>query len=110
MALVDFMDESSEMYMEARSGADQFERMDKKAKSDDLKWDKYSEKTGMHYANTHGKKGAVDAMRSIKNAEANGTEKDNKHIHYIGHALDAMDRHDRRHPDRKLKEGAIEFI
>lgn len=125
MSLIDFMDESSEMYMEARDSDTQLQRMERKWDEIDNTKPKNPRElhTAMKKVNDitgkvnkiydhdvkYNKKEAINTLNNFRNKT--GDEYDNRRSkeRYM-HALDAMDRHDRRHPDRKLKEGVIEFI
>lgn len=126
MSLVDFMDESSEMYMEARDADTQTKRMERKTGDIEKDMDGATTPRKVHNAAKrasdltgrmnklydhdlkHNKKAAKDTVAYMN---GKGNEYDQKkHGERAMHAIDAMERHDRRHPDRKLKEGVIEFI
>lgn len=118
MSLIDFMDESSEMFMEARDEEKQLNRMGKKIEKDfDGKVksprdankamknvQKYTDKGERLYNHDmkYNKKAANDQRRAF-----NGdTDAANRYEKRAAYALDAMDRHERRHKN----ESAIDFI
>ena len=117
MALVDFMDESSEMYMEARNGAREVDRMDSKIKTgeDAAKAREYERRVKDHMRHTNNKDvheytnkniGLGKNIRDPRKGVDYDTFKHNRSVQNVIGAMDAMERHDRRHKH----EGAIELI
>lgn len=118
MALVDFMDESSEMYMEAREQGAQNDRMTRKMEkgvTDNPRSPKELNYTAKRISSAtddynklyqhdlkYNKKAANDTRRAFNGDDEAG----DRSLSRAAYALDAMDRNRRRHKH----EGAIELI
>lgn len=109
MSLLDFMDESSEMFMEARDGEKEADRVVRKAINGGLNKDDEKKVTD-HLKKTDNRAYKSYNSSSIKMKEdpehAHKNMRNNDGVQKVASAMDAMDRHRRRHKH----EGAIEFI
>lgn len=96
--------EFSSIFYEARDPGGAVERMAKKIDSD--KYDKI-DKSGVinkHMSNKD-KIAAHKSANNISSGDYSGKDVDN--AAKVANAADAIDRHDRRHPDRKIAESGL---
>lgn len=99
--------EFSSIFYEARDSQASVERMAKKGEVSKGSYYDKIDKSGV--LDKHmSKKDKVEAMKStnkIVSGDHSGKDMDN--VAKMANAADAIDRHDRRHPDRKIAESGL---
>ena len=114
MGLFDYMDESSELYSEARDAVDQMYRSKRLDDTHSKEARDTAEKAFEDHINNHtDAKTQRDIIKHVKYATlaaADGRSKEaasDKYIQKATHTTDAVLRHNRRHPDSKVGESTL---